>query len=223
MGDARRQRLHHAHAGGGRVRHLRSQPASCVKTLSADRRRPPHAQGGLRCTIILALGRADPQDERRAIQHGLLALRGSALCLGVSRLHGEFSRRIFQPLFPRWPACEVPIGHVTNGVHIPTWDSVEADRIWTESCGKERWRSAARDASASRSPASPTRHSGRCAARPPASAWSSAVRRHLVVAVARARLRPGSRARRPRCVLDPNVLTIGFARRFTATSGPICC
>ena len=54
---------------------------------------------------------------------------------GVSRLHGEVSRRIFQPLFPRWPQDEVPIAHVTNGVHVPTWDSAEADRIWTEACG----------------------------------------------------------------------------------------
>ena len=72
-----------------------------------------------------------------------LALRGSAMCIGVSRLHGEFSRRIFQPLFPRWPIGEVPVSHITNGVHVPTWDSAEADRIWTEACGKERWRSSA--------------------------------------------------------------------------------
>ena len=65
-----------------------------------------------------------------------LAMRGSGAVNGVSRLHGEVSRRIFQPLFPRWPEREVPVGHVTNGVHVPTWDSAAADRLWTEACGK---------------------------------------------------------------------------------------
>ena len=69
-----------------------------------------------------------------------LAIRGSGAVNGVSRLHGEVSRGIFQDLFPRWPQAEVPVGHVTNGVHTPTWDSVAADQLWTESCGTDRWR-----------------------------------------------------------------------------------
>ena len=58
---------------------------------------------------------------------------------GVSRLHGKVSRHLFEPLFPQWPADEVPVGHVTNGVHVPTWDSAPADDLWTEACGKDRW------------------------------------------------------------------------------------
>jgi starch phosphorylase len=69
-----------------------------------------------------------------------LALRGSGRVNGVSKLHGEVSRQIFQPLFPHWPQAEVPIGSVTNGIHVPTWDSVEADTLWTTACGKKRWR-----------------------------------------------------------------------------------
>jgi starch phosphorylase len=57
-----------------------------------------------------------------------LATRGALLNFGVSRLHGAVSRQIFQPLFPRWPEQEVPFDHVTNGVHVPTWDSAMADR-----------------------------------------------------------------------------------------------
>ena len=57
----------------------------------------------------------------------------------MSRLHAEVSQRLFQPLFPRWPQREVPIEHVTNGVHAPSWDSAAADAVWTESCGKGRW------------------------------------------------------------------------------------
>src|SRR5258708_20321931 len=68
------------------------------------------------------------------------AIRGSGAVNGVSRLHGRVSRRIFQPLFPRWPQDEIPIGHVTNGVHVPTWDSAEADDLWTKACGKGVWR-----------------------------------------------------------------------------------
>jgi starch phosphorylase len=68
-----------------------------------------------------------------------LAIRGSGAVNGVSRLHGKVSRRLFEPLFSRWPAQEVPVDHVTNGVHMPTWDSPAADDLWTETCGKARW------------------------------------------------------------------------------------
>jgi starch phosphorylase len=68
-----------------------------------------------------------------------LAIRGSGSVNGVSRLHGQVSRQLFSPLFPHWPVDEVPIGHVTNGVHHPTWDSAAADELWTRACGKDRW------------------------------------------------------------------------------------
>ena len=68
-----------------------------------------------------------------------LAVRGSGAVNGVSRLHGQVSRRLFQPLFPRWPEEEVPVGHVTNGVHMSSWDSEETDALWTGTCGKDRW------------------------------------------------------------------------------------
>ena len=65
-----------------------------------------------------------------------LAIRGSGAVNGVSRLHGKVSRHLFEALFPRWPVDEVPVGYVTNGVHMPTWDSAPADDLWTEVCGK---------------------------------------------------------------------------------------
>src|ERR1019366_7054836 len=37
------------------------------------------------------------------------------------------------------PQDEIPVGHVTNGVHMPTWDSAAADNLWTQACGKDRW------------------------------------------------------------------------------------
>ncbi len=89
---------------------------------------------------LLSLGRQNPDDSSEPLNMAYLALRGSGRVNGVSKLHGEVSRQIFQPLFPRWPEVEVPIGSVTNGIHVPTWDSVEADGLWTKVCGVDRWR-----------------------------------------------------------------------------------
>ncbi|MGZ5921846.1 MAG: alpha-glucan family phosphorylase [Rhizomicrobium sp.] len=182
----------------------------------------PYVEGelagrGVTLDDILGLGRVDPGNSDEAFNMAYLAQRGSALCLGVSRLHGEFSRRIFQPLFPRWPICEVPIEHVTNGVHIPTWDSVEADRIWTEACGKERWRGM------------PDELHDRVAGVSDEALWSmrGAGRQRLIGMVREhlgAQLRERGLAlemvRQAESVLDPNALTIGFARRFTEYKRP---
>jgi glycogen phosphorylase len=88
---------------------------------------------------VLALGRQNPDDANEPFNMAYLALRGSGAVNGVSRLHGSVSRRLFAPLFPRWPEAEIPVGHITNGVHMPTWDSAAADALWTEACGQERW------------------------------------------------------------------------------------
>jgi starch phosphorylase len=88
---------------------------------------------------FLTLGRKDPENQSEPFSMALLAMRGSGAVNGVSRLHGKVSRSLFQNIFPRWPEAEVPISHVTNGVHIPIWDSTEADSLWTEACGQQRW------------------------------------------------------------------------------------
>src|ERR1700691_5549357 len=88
---------------------------------------------------LLALGRRDRQDSSEPFNMAYLAIRGSGAINGVSKLHGQVSRRLFQPLFARWPEAEVPVTHVTNGVHTPTWDSAEADRLWELLCGKQYW------------------------------------------------------------------------------------
>ena len=54
-------------------------------------------------------------------------------------LHGEVSRELFEDLYPHWPRPEVPVRHVTNGVHVPSWDSQWSDRLWTRARGKSRW------------------------------------------------------------------------------------
>jgi starch phosphorylase len=95
---------------------------------------------GIPMEDLLAMGRQNAGDRQEPFNMAYLAVRGSGQINGVSKLHGQVSRHIFQPLFPRRPEREVPIGSVTNGIHVPTWDSAEADALWTSLCGKKRWR-----------------------------------------------------------------------------------
>ncbi len=95
---------------------------------------------GLAWSELLGLGRPDPLDAGAPFNMAWLALRGCAWINGVSQLHGAVSRRLFAGLFPRWPEREVPVTHVTNGVHVPSWDSPWTDALWTSAAGKERWR-----------------------------------------------------------------------------------
>ena len=146
-----------------------------------------------------------------------LALRGSHAAFAVSARHEAESRQIFQPLFPRWPEREVPIGHVTNGVHMPSWDSPEADTLFTIAAGKERWRRMAeplQDAIAEVGDASLWEMRGRSRQRL-VSAVRERLRRHLT-----GRGRDPAMVARAESVLDPNILTLGFARRFTAYKRP---
>lgn len=89
---------------------------------------------GLTIDKLLALGRRNPDDSAENFNMAYLAIRGSGAVNGVSQLHGQVCRHLFEPLFPQWPTVEVPVGYITNGVHIPTWDSAPADDLWTQSC-----------------------------------------------------------------------------------------
>jgi starch phosphorylase len=172
---------------------------------------------GIRRRELLALGRQNPDDSAEKFNMAYLALRGSGACNGVSRLHGEVSRKIFAPLFSRWPIDEVPIAHVTNGVHTPSWDSAAADTLWTEACGKERWlgttESIARDI--------------RCVSDSSLWRFRNHTRESLVI-YARERLSQlltatgadASDIEAARHLLDPNALTLGFARRFATYKRP---
>jgi starch phosphorylase len=168
---------------------------------------------GLRLDEFLALGRADPGARGEPFNMAYLAVHGSGAVNGVSRLHGRVSRDILGPLFPRWPAAEVPVGHVTNGVHVPSWDSAAADALWTETCGKERWLGEL-DAQeqALRAPDDGTLWRLRTEGR---QSLVKAVRRRQ----ARQHATAGGAGGAP-APLDPNLLTIGFARRFAAYKRP---
>jgi starch phosphorylase len=166
---------------------------------------------------LLAMGRWYPHDADEPFNMAILAMRGSSAVNGVSRLHGAVSRHLFQPLFIRWPEPEVPVRAITNGVHVPSWDSAWADALWTKCCGKDRWLGTL--------DALPAAIQGL----PDQELWAFRTqgRQALVTAVRQHRAQQlGQHGADPRTVreaqqlLDPNVLTLGFARRFTAYKRP---
>ncbi len=166
---------------------------------------------------LLSLGRRDRQDSSEPFNMAYLAIRGSGAINGVSKLHGQVSRRLFQPLFPRWPETEVPVTHVTNGVHTPTWDSPEADRLWELSCGKKCWHGTLAD----------TERDIRAAS--DSSLWQLRAdsRKALVEYVRRlygrqsaARGASSEDLAQAAQILDDNILTLGFARRFATYKRP---
>ena len=174
-------------------------------------------QLGITLHDVLALGRQNPNDSLEPFNMAYLAIRGSGAVNGVSRLHGQVSQRLFQPLFPHWPQDEIPVGHLTNGVHMSTWDSAEADELWTAACGKERWRGttehvepAIRDIS-------------------DAQLWQLRTTvRNSLIEYARERLSreltvsgvSPEAADGAMHLFDPNALTLGFARRFATYKRP---
>jgi starch phosphorylase len=166
---------------------------------------------------LMALGRRNGQDDHEPFNMAYLAARTCGMMNGVSRLHGQVSRSIFQKLYPRWPECEIPVTHVTNGVHVPSWDSPCADKIWTHSCGKGRWLGSEEALAAEIHKLDD------------AALWTlCGQERADLVRHARQRLRVlfGQRGAKMEIIdqvdriLDPNVLTLGFARRFTAYKRP---
>jgi glycogen phosphorylase len=172
---------------------------------------------GIRFDELLALGRRNPNDASENFNMAYLAIRGSGAVNGVSRLHGEVSRHLFLPLFPQWPADEVPVGYVTNGVHMPTWDSAPADDLWTQACGKNRWLGLTE----------PLEHDIRRVS--DAELWQFRIAASKsLVEYTRERLsrQLAARGASPVAVdgakhlFDPHALTLGFARRFATYKRP---
>ena len=88
------------------------------------------SQLGLTHEQLMALGRVKGEDRHEPFCMTVLALKGSRAANGVSALHGEVSREMWQSLYPGKKAEEVPIGHITNGVHLPFWMKGTARRFW---------------------------------------------------------------------------------------------
>ncbi len=165
------------------------------------------ALAGVPMDAVLALGAEDyPGGESSVFNMAVMGFRLSQRANGVSALHGEVSRGMFAGLWPGFDAAETPIGSITNGVHAPTWVADEITQLLAASGGGD-------DVSD---------QAGAAGDLPGAALWS--VRRQLrarLVDDARRRVR-ASWGRRGATsaelgwvdeVLDPDVLTIGFARR----------
>jgi starch phosphorylase len=172
---------------------------------------------GIPLRDLLALGRKNPNDAAEPFNMATLAIRGSGAVNGVSRLHGRVSRHLFEPLFPHWPVAEVPVGHVTNGVHVPSWDSSPADELWTAACGRDRWLGTAENLQHATLQLSDARlWKFRSAA---SAAFVDYARQRLSrqLAASGATRHAVEQARHQ---FDRNTLTLGFARRFVAYKRP---
>jgi starch phosphorylase len=172
---------------------------------------------GIRLQDLLALGRLHPDDPEEPFNMAYLAIRGSGAINGVSRLHGKVSRRIFESLFPRWPEREIPVGHVTNGIHVPSWHSAEAADLWCEVCGEQAWLGTT-DEMAEKIRGIPDSRLWRF--RTDASAALVKFVRERLSLQLTASGAAKDEIEAARHVFDINVLTLGFARRFATYKRP---
>ncbi len=145
---------------------------------------------GLPKGAFMDLGRVDPGDLNEPLCMTVLAIRGSRACNGVSALHGHVSRVMWKDLFPGVPEARIPIGHVTNGVHLPSWMHPRVQQLLDDRCSE--WREGVIPS---------------LSAVPDSEIWAirSELRASLVDFIHRSTGKGW---------LDPNALTIGFARRF---------
>ena len=152
---------------------------------------------GITLDRFMDLGRQRPGDARERLCTTYAALRLADQSVGVSRLHGAVSRRLWKDAWRALPETQVPIGAVTNGVHMPTWVAPEVAALLRRYVGPDWWDLDGAD--------------GRWQAVfeiPAADLWAvhTELKRRLL-ALARSRSVDSD-------ALDPNALTFGFARRF---------
>jgi len=169
-------------------------------------------QLGLTREQFLALGRQDPSKSDEPVSLTVLALRLSAFRNGVSVAHGGVSRDLWSNIWPGLPKNEVPIGHITNGVHTRSWISHELASLYDRYLGPD-WTEKPSNVVVWKA----------VEQIPDPELWRTHERRReRLVAFARRRLR-GQLTKRGASaaelsaaeeVLDPEALTIGLARRF---------
>jgi len=169
---------------------------------------------GLSREEMMALGRVDPSDDEETFCMTVLGLKAARMANGVSALHGRATRRMWGALWPDRDEFDVPIGHITNGVHIATWLSPPMHRLYNRYLGRG-WEE---------NKSSPEVWHG-IDAIDDGELWEAhQVNKARLVSYVQRKVAeqhahhgggpeggdpPGQR-------LDPSVLTIGFARRFTA-------
>jgi starch phosphorylase len=160
---------------------------------------PYLSQVGISFDRFMDLGRQRPGDPRERLCTTYAALRLADQSVGVSRLHGAVSRRLWKDAWRGLPETQVPIGSVTNGVHMPTWVAPEIGELLNRYVGPDWWDLDGTD-----------RRWQAVFEIPAADLWAI----HVDL---KRRLLDYSRERADHLVeLDPNALTIGFGRRFAS-------
>ncbi len=168
-------------------------------------------QLGIAPTLFYDLGRVTPGNASDAVGITSLALRTSRAANGVSRRHGEVARLMWQPLWPARSVAEVPIGHVTNGVHTASWMAASMQSLLERHLGED-WRQRQDDGGLW----------DRVDGIPDAELWAvrCQLRQSLIDDVRQRSIRDRlARGELPDYVdaaarvFDPGALTIGFARR----------
>ena len=174
---------------------------------------PLRAALGLSRERFLGLGRVDESNAQETFCMTVLALKLCARANGVSALHGEVSREMWQKMWPGRRAAEVPIGHITNGVHVRSWIAREVlqlaeHRLSTESTRAGTGHALQETLSSISSGALWEVH---CVLK---SHLIGFVRRRFITQELRRGADPAATEARAARLLDPHVLTLGFARRF---------
>jgi glycogen phosphorylase len=169
-------------------------------------------ESGISFDQLLSLGRNNPGDAQEPFSMAIAAFKTSAFRNAVSRLHRHVSQQMWQNLWPKLPVWEIPITSVTNGVHLPTWINGDLAGIYDQNLQPD-WREGHADLAVW----------DQIEEIPTAELWEARRRRkrRLIAFVrdrgaqqAMERNAPSSEVKRLQEVLDPDVLTIGFARRF---------
>jgi glycogen phosphorylase len=161
---------------------------------------------------LMGLGRVEPHNGGETFCMTVLALKGSRCANAVSSLHGHVSRRMWSHLWPWRVEEEIPIGHITNGVHVPSWLAHQMQQLYDRNF-PVNWMSRVGEPEA-------WQHIHNV---DPGELWETHhALKNLLLAFVRRRVSRDCRRRgesddaveAARNMLDPNVLTIGFARRF---------
>ncbi len=169
-------------------------------------------QLGLTHDEFIALGRSDPKNSREAFGLTPLAIRMCRSTNGVSRKHGEVSRELWQKLWPETKIEQVPITHVTNGVHAPTWAAPLIQSLFERYVGG-KWNDLIRDRNAWQQGVNRI---------PDEELWAAhlLLKQRLIAFIRnRAYIARANRAEKPEYtesahnLFEPGALTIGFARR----------
>ncbi len=167
---------------------------------------------GLDMEGLLALGRENTADRKEFFSMAVLAIRTSRFCNGVSELHGHVSRGMWKQMWPGTPEADVPIKHVTNGVHARSWISADLVRLFDRYLGLE-WHDSPQD----------PKIWEQIDEIPDEELWGAHQRRREhTIAWVRRKIRAQLTSRgagtaeieRGAAALDTEALTIGFARRF---------